>query len=70
MILNILFLILSILLATVSVALTLYFPILTGDALDLIIETGKVDFTGIFEGCTALISLPSWYKMENDETFG
>ena len=42
-------LIVSILLASVSVALTLYFPILTGDALDLIIETGKVDFAGIFE---------------------
>ena len=42
-------LIVSIVLATVSVALTLYFPILTGDALDLIIETGKVDFAGILE---------------------
>ena len=42
-------LIVSIVLATVSVALTLYFPILTGDALYLIIETGKVDFAGILE---------------------
>ena len=40
-------LILSILLASVTVALTLYFPILTGDALDLIIDKGKVDFVGI-----------------------
>lgn len=40
-------LIVSILLASVTVALTLYFPILTGEALDLIIEAGHVDFTGI-----------------------
>ena len=40
-------LILSILLATITVATTLYFPILTGNALDLIIEKGNVDFTGI-----------------------
>ena len=40
-------LIFSIFFATVTVAMTLYFPILTGDALDLIIETGRVDFTGI-----------------------
>lgn len=43
------FLILSILLATITVATTLYFPILTGQALDLIIEAGKVDFVGIKE---------------------
>ncbi len=42
-------LVVSILLATVTVAMTLYFPILTGDALDLIIEEGVVDFTGIGE---------------------
>ena len=40
-------LVISILLATVTVAATLYFPILTGDALDLIIEKGQVDFQGI-----------------------
>lgn len=40
-------LILSIILATVTVALTLYFPILTGKAIDLILEKGKVDFAGI-----------------------
>ena len=39
----------SFLLAAVTVALTLYIPILTGDALDLMIGPGKVDFTGIFE---------------------
>jgi ATP-binding cassette subfamily B protein len=40
-------LVLSVLLATVTVALTLYFPILTGNAIDLILEKGKVDFSGI-----------------------
>ena len=40
-------LVISILLATVTVAMTLYFPILTGDALDLIVEQGVVDFDGI-----------------------
>lgn len=33
--------------AALSVALTLYVPILTGDAIDLIIEKGLVDFEGI-----------------------
>ena len=28
------------------------------------------DFTGIFEGCSALSVLPSWYKLENNESFG
>jgi ATP-binding cassette subfamily B protein len=40
-------LVLSVLLATVTVALTLYFPILTGNAIDLIIEERKVDFSQI-----------------------
>ncbi|MCI5517218.1 MAG: ABC transporter ATP-binding protein/permease [Roseburia sp.] len=42
------FLIFSIILAAVSVALTLYFPILTGRAIDLILAKGKVDFDGMF----------------------
>lgn len=42
-------LVISIFLATVTVAMTLYFPILTGDALDLIVEKGIVDFVGIGE---------------------
>ena len=41
--------VISIVLATVTVAMTLYFPILTGKALDLIIEKGLVDFQGIQE---------------------
>lgn len=40
-------LVISIFLALVTVAMTLYFPILTGEALDLIIEKGEVDFEGI-----------------------
>lgn len=40
-------LVLSTILATVSVALTLYFPIITGKAIDLILAKGKVDFDGI-----------------------
>ena len=41
------FLIFSIILSVVSVALTLYIPILTGDAIDLIVAKGKVDFVGL-----------------------
>lgn len=40
-------LIISIFLATLTVGLTLYFPILTGRAIDLIIGEGFVDFDGI-----------------------
>lgn len=39
---------LSILLAAVTVVLTLYIPILTGDAVDLIVDKGLVDMPGIF----------------------
>ena len=42
-------LVISILLATITVATTLYFPILIGNALDLIIDAGRVDFAGISE---------------------
>ena len=38
---------LSLLLAAVTVALTLYIPILTGDAVDLMIDKGLVDLNGI-----------------------
>ena len=38
----------SVLLAAASVAATLYIPILTGDAVDLIVGPGDVDFAGIF----------------------
>ncbi len=38
----------SILTAAVTVALTLYFPILTGRVIDLVIDRGRVDFEGVF----------------------
>lgn len=40
---------LSLIFAAVTVALTLYLPILTGDAIDLVLGRGKVDFKGIFD---------------------
>ena len=39
----------SILLAAVTVAASLYIPILTGNAVDLILGPGQVDFAGIFK---------------------
>lgn len=42
-------LVFSIVLATITVALTLYFPILTGQAIDLIVEKWLVDFDGILQ---------------------
>lgn len=39
---------LSLILAAVTVASTLYFPLLTGDAVDCIVGAGAVDFPGIF----------------------
>lgn len=38
----------SLLLAAISVAMTLYVPILAGDAIDLIVAKGQVDFAGVF----------------------
>ncbi len=42
-----LLLLISIILATVTVALSLYIPIVIGNAIDLIIDTGNVDFASI-----------------------
>ena len=39
---------LSLLFAVVMVGLTLYFPILTGDAIDLIVAPGQVDFNALW----------------------
>lgn len=58
--------ILSVLLAVVSVGLTLYVPILIGDAIDLIVGKGQVDFDGISEilalvaVCVGLGALVQW----------
>lgn len=41
------FVLLSLILAFLTVLTTLYAPIVTGDAIDLIIEKGKVDFEGM-----------------------
>ena len=58
-----LLLILSMLFAAATVAMTLYLPILIGDAIDLIVSPGHVDFPGIrsllikigiIAGCTGL----------------
>ena len=60
------FVIFSILLATVSVALTLYVPKLTGHAVDYIVTAGQVDFPGVVEVmvrigiCTLITALAQW----------
>ena len=43
------YLVLSILMAAITVRLTLYLPILTGRVIDLIIDRGMVDFAGVFQ---------------------
>lgn len=43
------YLALSIVMAAVTVTLTLYLPILTGRVIDLILDKGKVDFAGVFQ---------------------
>ena len=40
-------LLVSILLAVVTVVLQLYVPILFGDAIDLVVNTGKIDFDAL-----------------------
>lgn len=56
----------SVIMALISVALTLYIPILTGDAVDLIVDAGKVDFegllriAGIMAACIAITALAQW----------
>ncbi len=42
------YLVLSIMMAAVTVMLTLYLPILTGRVIDLILDKGMVDFAGVF----------------------
>ena len=60
------FLIFSILLATISVALTLYIPKLTGHAVDFIVSRGNVDFPGVLRVmaqigiCTLVTALAQW----------
>ena len=60
------FLVFSILLATVSVALTLYIPKLTGHAVDYVIRKGEVNFPGVIQVmiqigvCTLITALAQW----------
>ena len=60
------FLVFSVLLAAVSVALTLYIPKLTGNAVDYIVSKGNVDFPGVFRVmlqigiCTLTTALAQW----------
>lgn len=71
-------LIFSLIFAAISVALTLYFPILTGRAIDLIVDEGRVDFDGILSistkaGIIALITGVTQWLMNtcnNRMTYG
>lgn len=60
------FLVFSILFATVSVALTLYIPKLTGHAVDYVIGKGEVNFPGVIRVmiqigvCTLITALAQW----------
>lgn len=61
-----LFVVLSILFAAVSVALTLYVPILIGDAVDLIVAPGRVEFKEIMHillvigVCIGITGIAQW----------
>ena len=60
------FLVFSVLLASVSVALTLYIPKLTGNAVDYIVAKENVNFPGVFRvmlqigACTLITALAQW----------
>ena len=69
--------ILSLVMATVYVAMTLYIPILAGQAIDCIVDMGRVDFAAI-QGvlvtiliCAAVAALSQWVmnEMNNRVTF-
>lgn len=63
-------LILSVLLATVFVAMTLYIPILVGQAIDCIVDAGKVDFAAMKPSlilvavCALVAALAQWAMTE------
>lgn len=69
--------ILSLLMAAIHVAMSLYTPILVGRAIDCMIEAGKVDFTaisGILKQiliCTAVAAVSQWImnEMNNRVTY-
>lgn len=72
------FLLASILMAAVSVSLSLYLPILTGNAVDKIVEPGKVDFAGlgtiivIMGICIGIAAIAQWIMnvCNNRMTYG
>lgn len=72
------FVIMSLIFAAVTVGLTLYIPKLTGEAIDLIIDKGFVDFEGIFDIllkigiCSLTASLMQWFMnyCNNKITYG
>ena len=63
-------LILSLILATVYVAMSLYIPILVGDAIDCIIEAGRVDFAAMGVSlrnvviCAVIAGVSQWVMNE------
>ena len=63
-------LVFSLLLAIVQVAMTLYIPILVGNAIDCIVDVGRVDFEtmGYYLGqvllCTAAAAIAQWVMSE------
>ena len=63
-------LILSLLLATLYVVMTLYIPILVGNAIDCIIEAGRVDFAAMAVSlrgvviCAAVAAVSQWLMSE------
>ncbi|MCR5254516.1 MAG: ABC transporter ATP-binding protein/permease [Acetatifactor sp.] len=69
---------LSLILAAITVALSLYIPILTGDGVDMLIGKGNVDFKGLFGkifviiSCVILMALCQWLMshLNNRITFG
>ncbi len=71
-------LILSLLLAAATVALTLYIPLLTGDAIDLIVDKGLVDVSGVLKiavqigVCTIVSAICQWVMnvINNRITYG
>ena len=70
------FLILSVLCAAISVALTLYNPILIGNAVDQIIGKGKVDYAAVslilvkMAVLTVIAGAAEWLMMRAAERLG
>ena len=72
------FVVKSLIFAAATVGLTLYIPKLTGEAIDLIIDKGFVDFEGIFDilfkiGVFSLVAaLMQWFMnyCNNKITYG